>query len=68
MQQLNGQYLQLLLQLLFRQQEGVVHQITNDLVNISAMEPNLCELRRLNLHNQVLGSLRKQVLDTCIAF
>ena len=44
-----GQHLQLLLQLLFCQQKRVVHQIANDLVDISAMEPNLCELGRLNL-------------------
>ena len=48
----SGQYLQLLLQLLFRQQKGVFHQVTNDLVHISAMEANLCELGRLDLHKQ----------------
>ena len=47
----NGQYLHFLLQLLFCQQKRVVHQIPDDLVDISAMEPNLCEFRRLNLHD-----------------
>lgn len=50
----SGQYLQLLLQLLFRHQKGVVHQVANDLVHIPAMEANLCELGRLNLQEQNL--------------
>ena len=52
-----------LLQFCFRQGNRIIHQISNDLIHIATVKPNLRKLRRLDFHERRLRDLRQPSRD-----